>query len=158
MFRKLLTVDYFEVSRLGLLQDLRSLPSLDPDESLLIIAIRLLICGIKGALDVRAKIYAGAKQCYCYLESSGVITFKVLQAVLLITYYEVSNGIYPAAYLTIGTCARVGQALGLHDRREAPQMYPTTGKHLSAVISLTLHSMQAPGRTLKRCGELGGVS
>ena len=37
----------------------------------------------------------------------------MLQAAVLIAVYEVGHAIYPAAYLTIGACARYGTMLGI---------------------------------------------
>ncbi|KAL6408671.1 hypothetical protein AUP68_07615 [Ilyonectria robusta] len=50
-------------------------------------------------------------------------------AVLLLAFYEVAHAIYPAAYLTIGHCARLGHALGIHDRRNVSQMFPTPSRY-----------------------------
>jgi hypothetical protein len=60
------------------------------------------------------------------MEDQGVISIRVLQAALLLSLYEVGHAIYPAAFLTVGKCARLGQALGIHDRRNVTQMFPTS--------------------------------
>lgn len=49
---------------------------------------------------------------------------RVLQAAILLAWHEISNAIYPAAFLTVAHCARLGQAMGIHDRRNAPQLFP----------------------------------
>ncbi|KAH6951205.1 hypothetical protein BKA56DRAFT_605812 [Ilyonectria sp. MPI-CAGE-AT-0026] len=69
--------------------------------------------------------YHRARRCLHFMEDLGVISFRSLQAVLLLAFYEVAHAIYPAAYLTIGHCARLGHALGIHDRRNVSQMFPT---------------------------------
>jgi hypothetical protein len=57
--------------------------------------------------------YRVAKRFHNDVESSGVLSIQVLQANLLIALYEIGHAIYPAAYLTIGQCARYGLALGI---------------------------------------------
>ncbi|KAL2698184.1 hypothetical protein AAEP93_010894 [Penicillium crustosum] len=44
----------------------------------------------------------------------------VLQAGVLIALYELGHGIYPAAFLSIGACARYAHALGINVSRTAP--------------------------------------
>ncbi|KAK3339645.1 hypothetical protein B0T25DRAFT_560340 [Lasiosphaeria hispida] len=91
-----------------------------PDIVFLLLAVRL-VC----ATDQAEVLYRLAKQCYAALETQGVVTSTVLQGVLLLTYWEVGQGVYPAAFLSVGLCARIGQALGLHQQRGAAPMYPT---------------------------------
>lgn len=74
----------------------------------------------------RHEAYLLAKQCFHFVEGQSVISLRMLQAALLLSLYELGNGIYPAAFLTIGHCARLGHALGIHDRRGAFQMFPIT--------------------------------
>ena len=54
-----------------------------------------------------------AKQFYVQVERSCTFSLLVLQAGLLIALYEVGHGIYPAAFLSVGACARYAQALGI---------------------------------------------
>lgn len=58
-------------------------------------------------------LYTHVKRYFVDLEIAGLLTITVMQAGLLIAVYELGYGIYPAAHLTIGTCARYGVALGL---------------------------------------------
>ena len=54
---------------------------------------------------------------YCsLLESSAVLSLRLLQSLVII-----------ATYLTTGQCARLGHALGVHDRRHAPQVLRRNG-------------------------------
>ncbi|UKZ55092.1 hypothetical protein TrVGV298_008909 [Trichoderma virens] len=46
---------------------------------------------------------------------TGNITITFLQATIFIAIYEFGHAIYPAAYLSIGSCARYGAALGLNN-------------------------------------------
>lgn len=44
----------------------------------------------------------------------------VLQAGVLVALYELGHGIYPAAFLSIGACARYAHALGINVSRTVP--------------------------------------
>lgn len=70
----------------------------------------------------RTDLYASAKAFYELVESSRITSIRLLQAGILIAVYETGHAIYPAAYLTIGRCARVGHAIGLHDTAMIPQL------------------------------------
>ncbi|CAG8961860.1 hypothetical protein HYFRA_00013660 [Hymenoscyphus fraxineus] len=68
--------------------------------------------------------YQKAKLLSAYLESRNVYSLRCFQAGLLIALYEIGQAIYPAAYITIGHCARVGHAMRLH---EEESKYKTRG-------------------------------
>lgn len=66
-------------------------------------------------------LYTAAKR-FCFtLEIQGLHSLIKLQASLIIATYELGHAIFPAAYTSIGDCARHGIALGLHNKL-APQM------------------------------------
>ena len=93
------------------------------DLALLLLAMKLIIQIPRGGSEsVRSPLYALAKSYFPMVESHGVLSLQVLQADLLIAAYEIGHGIYPAAYLTTGHCARLGHALGLNDRQNTPQL------------------------------------
>ncbi|KAJ5216964.1 hypothetical protein N7468_009972 [Penicillium chermesinum] len=54
-------------------------------------------------------------------EMSGILTFRLLQANILLSVYELGHGIFPNAYMTVGHCARSAVALGIHNQ-SAPQL------------------------------------
>lgn len=76
--------------------------------SLLVICMKL-----SSSLTTTAKtvLYRTAKQFYCEIESSGILSVAVLQASVLIAIYELGHAIYPAAFLSVGQCARYAAAL-----------------------------------------------
>jgi hypothetical protein len=88
----------------------------------------LLLLSIKLVQQVPASddaelspLYIAAKK-FCFsLEMAGTCSLLKLQASLLIAVYELGHGILPAAYISIGACARQGVILGIH-KRYAPQM------------------------------------
>lgn len=59
-------------------------------------------------------LYYTIKCFYSLLQSSGRLSLELLQAGLLIATYEHSQALYEASVLSIGICARMGYALGLH--------------------------------------------
>ena len=72
-------------------------------------------------------LYLTAKAFFTVVESSASMTVQLIQSALLLGAYEVGHGIYPAAYLSAGHCARLIYALGLHNRKGAPQMIKKPG-------------------------------
>lgn len=63
--------------------------------------------------DGKTALYKTAKEFYSRVETSGIMSICILQSAILIAVYEIGHAIYPAAYLTVGACARYGIALGL---------------------------------------------
>ncbi|KAE9376398.1 putative fungal-specific transcription factor [Stipitochalara longipes BDJ] len=51
---------------------------------------------------------------YLEVEGSSDFSISVLQAGVLIALYELGHAIYPAAFLTVGACARYAFALGIN--------------------------------------------
>lgn len=73
------------------------------------------------------RLYASCKALYAYVEGQNVYSVHLLQALVLIAVYEVAHAMYPAAYITVGHCARVGISMGLHDQQSCTQMLPRPG-------------------------------
>lgn len=65
----------------------------------------------------RIPLYYTVKHFNLEVESSSVFSILVLQAGVLIALYELGHAIYPAAFLTIGACARYAHALGINVSR-----------------------------------------
>ncbi|CRL22637.1 Fungal transcriptional regulatory protein, N-terminal [Penicillium camemberti] len=61
----------------------------------------------------RTSLYRLIKKFYSEVESTGDLCVQVLQAAIFIAVFEIGDAIYPAAYLTVGGCARYGIAMGL---------------------------------------------
>jgi hypothetical protein len=53
------------------------------------------------------------------LEASGAATLLMLQANILVAWYEYGQAIYPAAYMTAGWCVRYGNMLGINGNKHA---------------------------------------
>ncbi|KAL8336106.1 hypothetical protein RB601_000098 [Gaeumannomyces tritici] len=117
------------VSKLKLLQDLAAASFQPPkaDTQVLLVAIRLSCQSLEGYSTgeaTQASLYWKTKRALSCLEANGILSIRLLQALLLVTYYEISNAIYPSAFMSVAMCARVGQAIGIHDHTRAPQMLP----------------------------------
>lgn len=62
----------------------------------------------------RTPLYHAVKHFYLQVEGSSVFSLPVLQAGVLLALYELGHAIYPAAFLSVGACARYGHALGIN--------------------------------------------
>lgn len=58
-------------------------------------------------------LYETVKLLHFKIETSGVLSVLVLQAAILIALYELGHAVYPAAFLSLGSCARYATALGI---------------------------------------------
>lgn len=86
-----------------------------PDVVLLFLCLKLIVSlPPSNRRSPRTSLYHAAKHFHLELEGYGVFSTLVLQAGMLLALYEVGHGIYPAAFLTIGACARYAQALGIN--------------------------------------------
>ena len=68
--------------------------------------------------------YQLTKALASWLEANNILTLQLLHAYILLALYEICNAYYPAAYLTVGHCARLGYAYGLNDIMNAVQVLP----------------------------------
>ncbi len=80
--------------------------------------LHLLLLAMKLSGDVvtqtpRTELYTLTKQFQHSVESSGIFSLLVLQAGILIACYELGHGVYPAAFLSLASCARYAIALGV---------------------------------------------
>ena len=90
-----------------------------PDVVLLLLALKLITTF--PPVDSRSPctaLFHAVK--HFYVEAEGTLSILVLQAGLLVSLYELGHGIYPAAFLSIGTCARYAHALGINVNRMVP--------------------------------------
>lgn len=66
-----------------------------------------------GETDAVSPSYLIAKSSIGLLEATGFLTLDAIQSRLLLVLYEVGHGIYPAASVSIGSCARLARHAGL---------------------------------------------
>ncbi|MCJ1312282.1 hypothetical protein MMC25_005956 [Agyrium rufum] len=128
-----------------------------PEVVLLLLCLKLITTlPPTSPRNPRTPLYKAVTHYFHELQGSGTLSMIVLQAGVLIALYEVGHAIYPAAYLSIGTCARYGQALDIGDSKTIRARKVTTLVDLEerrrvwwAVIILDRFvNIGCPGRTL----------
>ncbi|KAH8809427.1 hypothetical protein F5884DRAFT_858927 [Xylogone sp. PMI_703] len=99
------------------IQQLNPLSQRRLEATLLLLCMKLIVwLPTAGREDAKTTtLYKAAKSFHSELEITGTCSLKVLQAGILIALYEFGHGIYPAAYLSIGACARYGIGYGFDD-------------------------------------------
>jgi len=87
------------------------------DVALLVLCMRLVTLSYltKDVRMASVPEYFTAKKFYAAVEEAGACSTQVLQAGILIAFYEFGHAIYPAAYLSIGACARYGISYGMDE-------------------------------------------
>lgn len=85
------------------------------DSALLLLSIQLINWIPSGSANPKTPMYTAVKQYFSELESAGSFSIRVVQAGLLVLLYELGHCIYPAAYMSVGTCARHAVALGFDE-------------------------------------------
>lgn len=100
-----------------------------PDIALLFLAMKLITLPPPPAPEMDGALYSSAKGFLATLEASGAVSFAYLQAMTLIALYEYSHSIYPAAWMTVGACARLTELLGITPGKD-------TMKIMSPVVCL----------------------
>jgi len=89
-----------------------------PDVVLLLLSLKLITTlPPKTPRNSRTPLYYAAKHFCLEVEGSSILSTPVLQAGVLLSLYELGHAIYPAAFLSIGACARYAHALGINGSR-----------------------------------------
>ncbi|KAM3566443.1 hypothetical protein ARSEF4850_000585 [Beauveria asiatica] len=78
---------------------------------LLLLAMRL--SGHVVTKTARTELYDLTRRFHLSVTGSGIFSLLVLQASVFIACYELGHGIYPAAFMSISSCARYAVALGV---------------------------------------------
>lgn len=92
-----------------------------PDVKLLLCAMSLISWspyqhGMRST--PRTSEYLSLKRAFLDAELAGLLTIPLLQAMILTSVYELGHAIYPAAYISIGSCVRLGLALELEKQSQ----------------------------------------
>lgn len=101
------------------------LPSLfssaDPSFVTLCLCMHLLQQTPSPSIDsMISSLYVLAKTGINQLETLRCYSIDTIQSMLLIALYEAGHGIYPAASISMASCARAARNLGLHKIRSKP--------------------------------------
>lgn len=77
--------------------------------------------GGHSAQTMQSSCYVMVKSFIGVLSSLSIATLQLVQAMVLMTFYETGHAMYPAASISIASCARTARAIGLDKRHgEAP--------------------------------------
>ncbi|KAH6711553.1 hypothetical protein BKA61DRAFT_611180 [Leptodontidium sp. MPI-SDFR-AT-0119] len=99
-----------------------------PDLALLFLCMKLITSTPPDGIEAsQSPLYISAKRFIALLEATGSASLHVLQAGLLVTWYEYGQAIYPAAYMSAGWCVRYGNMLGINGNSEAAEILGRTG-------------------------------
>lgn len=86
-----------------------------PEVALLLLSLKLVTTlPPTSPRNPRTSLYYTLKHFYLEVEGSSTVSILVLQAGVLLALYELGQAIYPAAYLSIGACARYAHAIGIN--------------------------------------------
>ncbi|KIA75693.1 hypothetical protein HK57_00508 [Aspergillus ustus] len=110
------------VSNIKIVRHIQSVEgSLKPDVALLLLCMKLA----QEVPDIHNPhsfaLYDLAKDFSAKLCLRGIVSLRALQANILLLLYEIGHAIFPAAFMTVGACARQGIVLGLSEKI-APQL------------------------------------
>lgn len=91
----------------------------------------LLLCMqlcIEKPNDVPSKstLYLAAKSLCATAEQAGYLSLRLVQSLVLLTFYEMYHGIQPAAFMTISKAARMGSLVGLYASRYSSNLFQAT--------------------------------
>lgn len=85
-----------------------------PDLAMLFLAMQLATARPEpGVAPAHLAVYRAAKRFLSLLENGGATSLMLLQSMVLIAYFEYAHGVYPAAWITIASCVRYADFLGL---------------------------------------------
>lgn len=94
-----------------------------PDLALLFLCMKLITSKPQDGVEcAHNPIYLSAKRFVALMEATGVASLLVLQANLLVAWYEYGQAIYPVAWMSAGWCLRYANMLGINGHDEATQL------------------------------------
>lgn len=64
-------------------------------------------------------LYGTTRRFMALLEAAGTASILCLQAMVLVALYELGHAVYPAAWMSVGSCVRYAAMLGLPSYGEA---------------------------------------
>lgn len=84
------------------------------DVALLLLAMKLAsLTPSAGFAATQSSTYLATIQFLNSIDMRGSLTVATLQASILLAIYEIGHAIYPAAYISVATCAHSAVAMGL---------------------------------------------
>lgn len=107
----------------------------------------------EGSEPAQNPIYMICKRFLALMEATGTMSLSVLQSYVLISVYEYSQSVYPAAWMSPGASIRYGYCLGIHEHKEAPKLlgHPPTWNEREERLRTWWGAL-----IMDRCVSLGG--
>jgi hypothetical protein len=68
-------------------------------------------------------LYLSTKGIIALTEGLGINSLLIVQSRILVTFFEVAHGFYPAAYISIGAIVRAADALKIHPDADSSLFY-----------------------------------
>lgn len=99
------------------------------NDSILLLAICLVTYHPKSTGKLlpgvdHESLYIATKSLFSQMQTAGFVqsqpSISFIQACIIIAVYEYARGMVDSAFLTIGICARMGYAAGIHERTSRP--------------------------------------
>ncbi|GKT41743.1 sorbitol dehydrogenase [Colletotrichum spaethianum] len=85
-----------------------------PDLAMLFLAMKLMNTRpVPGVATAHLAVYRAAKRFLSQLENGGATSLMVLQSMVLVAYFEYAHAVYPAAWVSVASCVRYADFLGL---------------------------------------------
>ncbi|KIW35706.1 uncharacterized protein PV07_02390 [Cladophialophora immunda] len=69
---------------------------------------------------MQSSLYITVKNIISLLEATDYLSLEMCQCRLLIVFYEIGHGLFPAASISIAACAQAARTLGLHNQWSTP--------------------------------------
>jgi hypothetical protein len=82
-----------------------------PALAMLFFAMKLITTSVGDDAPTSNTLYTMSKAFMSLFEANGEVSLLCLQAMVLIALYEYANAVYPAAWMTVGACARYADML-----------------------------------------------
>ncbi|KAI1075032.1 fungal-specific transcription factor domain-containing protein [Whalleya microplaca] len=103
------------------------------DVALLYLTMKLVASSPQGGfLASENYLYTASKRFVALLDSVGTVSIHHLQALLLVALYEYGHGIYPAAWMTVASCVRYSDFIGLPSYKECSGVLGRPGTWIEA--------------------------
>ncbi|KAK0729307.1 hypothetical protein B0T21DRAFT_292626, partial [Apiosordaria backusii] len=98
-----------------------------PELAFLFLAMKLVNTPVnEGVEPGQNPLYVAAKRFWGLLEQGGSVSLQFLQGMVLVAVYELGQGVYPAAWVSVGVLGRWVEVLGLPGFRGGGGFWGTT--------------------------------
>lgn len=91
------------------------------DKTAMLYAMKLMACKLSSETD---DIHSAVLMAIDFCEASSCNSTNLLAAQVLLAFWELGQGLFPATYHSLSRCARSCYVAGLHDKRKATQLLP----------------------------------